>query len=335
MSRATAPEVGVVIANYNNAPYVEHAIESVARQTLQNIRIVVVDDASTDGSDLAIRRVLDRIDDRRFQYIALDANLGQSGAIRRGLQELTAPFVCFLDSDDFWFEDFASRHLATHLNADFPVALTYSDSHIVDAAGCILAGTAWWFDHSMNEPNDRFLDPVRIPAISPEEGRVSYSDRPALTLHTGWQLDWASNSTSGMMVRRSFVDLVLLPPDRDLALYVDFYLSTCAALLTGTIALHDALYAYRMHGTNKHSDGVVLGGAYNSSTKPWGPIRDSVLRRIVRILESEADALRTAFGKYRYDLALGQLRSALKANPADRSSKNRSKLQGFFWGDRQ
>ena len=54
----TIPEIGVVIANHNNGAYVERAIESVAKQTLQELAVVVVDDASTDGSDLAIRRTL-------------------------------------------------------------------------------------------------------------------------------------------------------------------------------------------------------------------------------------------------------------------------------------
>ena len=140
-----APTVGVVIANHNNSDFVGKAIESVARQTVQDIQVVVVDDASTDRSDEAIRRCLSQLDDARFRYIKLDSNLGQAGAIRRGLAELKTPFVCFLDSDDFWYDEFVARQIVTHLNADFPVALTYCDSHIIDADDRILAGTAWWF----------------------------------------------------------------------------------------------------------------------------------------------------------------------------------------------
>ncbi len=79
---------------------------------------------------------------------------------------------------------------------------------------------------------------------------------------------------ASMMFRRSFVDLVLVVPDSDLRLYLDYYLSTFAGLLTGSVAIHDALYAYRMHGANKHSNAAVMGGTYNSSTKDWGPIRE-------------------------------------------------------------
>ena len=51
-----APPVGIVVANHNNGAFVEKAIESVACQTVGDLRVVVVDDASTDSSDDAIRR---------------------------------------------------------------------------------------------------------------------------------------------------------------------------------------------------------------------------------------------------------------------------------------
>ena len=141
-----APPVGVVIANHNNCAFVDRAIESVARQSVRDLQVVVVDDASTDSSDEVIRRSLARLDDTRFRYVKLATNLGQAGTLRRGMAELDTPFVCFLDSDDLWYDDFVARHLAVHMNADFPVALTYCDSHVIDADDRLLTGTAWWFD---------------------------------------------------------------------------------------------------------------------------------------------------------------------------------------------
>ena len=146
------PAVGVVITNFNNQSFVGSAIQSAARQTIRDLRIIVVDDASTDDSDGAIRDVLSRLADPRCHYVRLDSNRGQAGAIRRGLADLDTPFVCFLDADDYWYPEFVARHLAAHLNADFPVAVTFCDSHIVDAQGRMLAGTAWWFDSNDGRP---------------------------------------------------------------------------------------------------------------------------------------------------------------------------------------
>ena len=310
-----APPVGVVIANHNNAAYVGKAIDSAAGQTVQGIEVVVVDDASTDGSDEAIRGCLARLDDRRFRYVKLDRNVGQGGAMRRGMAELDTPFVCFLDSDDVWYEDFVARHLAVHLNADFPVAVTYCDSHIIDAEGRLLAGTAWWFDSDqLHIKTPRPVDAAMAPGLDPATGALGYGPRPGacLTLYPHWTPASATNTTASMMFRRSFVDLVMVPSDDALQLYVDFYLSTFAYLLTGAIAIHQALYAYRMHGANKHSDAAVPGGAYNSSSRDWGPIRAKLLAMIQAVLRDQGDPLRRAFGEERCAIADAALAAALR-----------------------
>jgi glycosyltransferase involved in cell wall biosynthesis len=307
----SVPTVGVIVANHDNSAFVARAIESVARQTVRNLRVVVVDDASADGSDEAIRHCLSRLDDGRFGYVRLPANLGQAGAIRRGLAELDCPFVCILDSDDLWYEEFVARQLVAHLNADFPVALTYCDSHIIDADDRVLAGTAWWFDHDPRDSAPREIDAAAMPAIDPATGHLSYGSAPRVTLHPRWSPGGATNSMAGMMLRRSFVDLLLVPPSHELKLYVDFYLSTLACLLTGVIAIHQALYAYRMHGRNKHSNGAVLGGAYNSSTRPWDSVRTPVLQTIEKVLQSEAAAIRSAFGEDRHEEAVALIAGAL------------------------
>ncbi|MDP1963460.1 MAG: glycosyltransferase [Reyranella sp.] len=322
------PSVGVVIANFNSAPYVAAAIESAASQTIRDICVVVVDDASTDGSDEIIRNVLSRLNDPRFHYVRLGSNVGQAGAIRRGLAELKTPFVCFLDSDDYWYPEFVAQHLTAHLNADFPVALSFCDSHIVDVNGRMLAATAWWFDFNDGKPGNRLIDPAMIPDIRSATGEVTYSGKRPMILRTEWTPDSATNTTASMMLRRNFVDLVLVPPDRLLTLYVDYYLSTFAALLTGVVAIHDSLYAYRMHGANCHSNGEVLGGPYNSSTADWSAIRTRILQLIRTTLRDEAPSIRQAFGDYQYNLAERLLTDVLE--PRSWPMKARDRLRRLF-----
>jgi len=315
----SAPPVGVVIANYNNGPFVGRAIESVARQSWRRLHAIIVDDGSTDNSDEEIRNCLERLGDSRFDYVRLDANVGQTGAIKRGLAQLDTPFVGFLDSDDMWYENFIERHLCVHMNADFPVALTYCDSHIVDAADHLLAGTAWWFEHG-STANKAFESAV-VPTVDATTGEFSFLRNGRLTFHPRWTSLSATNSMASMMFRRSFVDLVLVVPDSDLRLYLDYYLSTFAGLLTGSIAIHDALYAYRMHGANKHSNASVMGGTYNSSTKDWGPISNHILQLVQRVLDEEATSIRAAFGDWRHANSKALVKRALDArSPGSRGA---------------
>lgn len=320
----SAPPVGVVIANNNNGAFVGRALESVARQSCRNLRTVVVDDASTDNSDEEIRHCLSRLGDPRFDYIRLDTNVGQTGAIKRGLAQLDTPFVCFLDSDDIWYENFIERHLCVHMNADFPVALTYCDSHIIDADDHLLAGTAWWFEHGVLGQSG--IDSATVPTIDATTGRFSFPRNGRLTIHPHWTALSATNSMASMMFRRSFVDLVLVVPDQELRLYLDYYLSTFAGLLTGSIAIHDALYGYRMHGSNKHSNATVMGGTYNSSTRDWAPISSHILQLVQRVLDQEAAAIRACFGEWRHAHSQALVKRALDA----RSTGNRGRWIRFL-----
>ena len=69
------------------------------------------------------------------------------------------------------------------------------------------------------------------------------------------------------------------------------------------MAIHAPLYAYRMHGRNKHSNATVPGGPYNSSMREWEPIRNETLKTIQTVLRREAALLRLTFGNNRHDQA--------------------------------
>lgn len=317
-----APRVGVIIANFNNQAYVGQAIRSVATQTFGNFSAIVVDNCSTDSSDSEIKNVLRGLEDTRFRYFRNDYNRGQAGAIRTGLVHLVdASFVCVLDSDDYLYEDFIVRHVEAHLNADFSVALSYSDSHIVDGQGRLLAGTAWWFDAPPEPDACRRIDPLQVPRLDCQSGNMHFPRTGALRLNAAWAPDQSSNSMTSMMLRRPFIDLVLTPADEELKLYADYYFSTLAGLLTGTIGLADALYAYRMHGANSHSNENVVGGRYSSSTKPWAPIQRSVWELVLRALADPCGRIERSFGvhKVRQARKLVQLALAKDAAPGWRA----------------
>jgi len=87
----------VLIANYNNASYLQEAIDSVLEQTYTNWEVILVDDKSTDDSQLIYDKYKD---DPRFRIYYNDKNRG-CGYTKRRCAELANGELCgFLDPDD-------------------------------------------------------------------------------------------------------------------------------------------------------------------------------------------------------------------------------------------
>lgn len=92
------PDVAIVMANYNCARFIAAAIRSVIRQTLTSWELIVVDDASTDGSLAAATEAA--AGDPRIKIVAQPINKGPGAARNRALDLVTAKWVAILDSDD-------------------------------------------------------------------------------------------------------------------------------------------------------------------------------------------------------------------------------------------
>lgn len=92
------PKVSVIIPVYNTEKYVRQAVESICRQTLKDIEIIIVNDGSTDGS-LAILEEL-AAQDERIKLFSQE-NQGQSAARNFATEKAKGKYIYFMDSDDF------------------------------------------------------------------------------------------------------------------------------------------------------------------------------------------------------------------------------------------
>ncbi|MCU0227996.1 MAG: glycosyltransferase family 2 protein [Bryobacterales bacterium] len=104
-----APIVSVVVPLYNKAPYVHRSLDSIRRQSIANIEVIIVNDGSTDDSVSVAQSLI--ADDRRFRIVS-QANGGPGTARNRGASEAVAPWIAFLDADDEWDEQYLELSLA-------------------------------------------------------------------------------------------------------------------------------------------------------------------------------------------------------------------------------
>jgi len=120
----SSPDVSIVTAAYNAAEYVERALESVRRQTIDESRIehVVVDDASTDET----AALVEAFDAPYVRPIENERNLGGTEARNRGIEAARGDYLVILDSDDEFLPSLTER-MAEALTTRPDVDFVYSD----------------------------------------------------------------------------------------------------------------------------------------------------------------------------------------------------------------
>lgn len=105
----SAPMVSVVMPVRNGARFVATAIESVQRQTVENLELVVVDDGSTDATADIVKRLAGA--DPRIRLLE-EEHQGISRSLNRGIEAARAPWIARLDADDVALADRLERQLA-------------------------------------------------------------------------------------------------------------------------------------------------------------------------------------------------------------------------------
>lgn len=93
------PVFSVIIPVHNKLPHLERSIQSVIRQSFQNFELILVDDASSDGSS----EKLTEFRDSRIKLLKRDVpGPGGYAARNLGIAHSTGEWICFLDADDEW-----------------------------------------------------------------------------------------------------------------------------------------------------------------------------------------------------------------------------------------
>lgn len=120
----TAPRVSVILPAYNRETLVARAIDSVLAQTYGDFELIIVDDASKDGT----RAVLETYRDHpKVRLILSDVNRGGSGARNLGIEAARGELIAFQDSDDVWLPHKLAAQVAA-LDANPKAGLCYCGS---------------------------------------------------------------------------------------------------------------------------------------------------------------------------------------------------------------
>jgi glycosyltransferase involved in cell wall biosynthesis len=116
------PFISVIIPTYNRKHLIGRAIASVRAQTYSDHELIVVDDASEDGTgELECFSGTDA----SINVIRLPCHRGVAAARNIGVSQSAGTWICFLDSDDVWHKDKLQKQVAWHeAHKDFRIFQT-------------------------------------------------------------------------------------------------------------------------------------------------------------------------------------------------------------------
>lgn len=122
-------DVSVIVPVYNVERYIKQCLESIINQTYKNIEIILVDDGSTDKSNIIIKKYIK--ENSNIKYIKQN-NSGVSVARNNGLKHAIGEFILFVDPDDYLYEEYIEKayNKAKETDSDIVISghtLVYDD----------------------------------------------------------------------------------------------------------------------------------------------------------------------------------------------------------------
>jgi glycosyltransferase involved in cell wall biosynthesis len=130
-----SPLVTVAIPSYNHARFIEATIDSVLRQTLTDLELIVVDDQSTDDSVERIQRKVDEVGDPNRMRLIVQKNAGLPASLNRALREARGRYFSGIDSDDLWEPTKLEKQVAALEAAGESAAASFTDTYLINEEG--------------------------------------------------------------------------------------------------------------------------------------------------------------------------------------------------------
>jgi glycosyltransferase involved in cell wall biosynthesis len=213
--------VDIVITNHNYARFLPDAIESACAQTHPDVKVVVVDDGSSDSSQDVLRGFSDRVE------VVLKEQGGQASAINAGAERCRGQVLLLLDGDDVLRPQAAER-VATAFAAEPGLSKVQFPMAIVDAE---------------RRPTGELKPGGHL--------RAPVGDQRAAELAFPFDIAWLPGGGTGF--RTDAVRRILPIPEADYPRSgADWYLVHLTALLGEAALLDEVCAEYRVHGGNSY-----------------------------------------------------------------------------------
>lgn len=127
--------ISIILPTYNGEKYIDKAIKSVISQTYTDWELIIIDDGSSDGTDLVIKNYLN---DKRIIYIKKDQNTGITDSLNIGLKISKGEYIARIDDDDEWIDKDKIEKQIEFLKNNKEYVLVGTSAVISDENGLII-----------------------------------------------------------------------------------------------------------------------------------------------------------------------------------------------------
>ncbi|MGC4023146.1 MAG: glycosyltransferase family A protein [Cyclobacteriaceae bacterium] len=142
------PLVSVICLCYNQKRFVEESMLSVLSQTYKNIELIVIDDASNDGSQEVIRDFL--VSYPQIQFLPLTQNVGNCKAFNMGWRLAKGEYIVDLSADDIMLAERIEKQVDYFQELDSTCGVVFTDCVYVDESGKPFRKSLRLFDFKTN-----------------------------------------------------------------------------------------------------------------------------------------------------------------------------------------
>ena len=115
------PKISVIVPVYNVENYVSKCLDSLFKQTYENLEIIIVDDCSTDKSKQVVSKLIEGKDNVKF--LTNKKNSGLSFTRNRALEVASGDYIGYIDSDDYVPYDYYEQLVTTALEKEASVVV--------------------------------------------------------------------------------------------------------------------------------------------------------------------------------------------------------------------
>lgn len=155
-------KVTVVIPNYNGIKYIRDCMDSLCRQTGEPFELLVIDNASKDGS---LEILQEEYPEARL--ISLEENTGFCFAVNLGIRESKTPYVILLNNDTIVKEDFVASLVKAIEEKEniFSVSaqmLSMDDASVLDGAGDGYNILGWAYARGKGQPASKYTKKTEV-----------------------------------------------------------------------------------------------------------------------------------------------------------------------------